>query len=369
MALRDLDSTYLGVSVDDADPQAIFDRMLALAESRLPQWEPRNGALETVIMEATAVGMSDLVYAANRVLGALVEGVINLYGITRDEGSPATGTVRLTLTGSPTTTIDEGTLFRIEDADSMLVATETVTVTGSTVDVAVATTDTGGYLNAITAGTACDPVVAVPGLANCVLHTDLNGGADPEDDLAFLSRAATRFARVTSSLVVPEHFTAYALEQPYVKRAVAVDQYDHDGGNSPGDDDGFLTVYVYGNGAAITADQKTELQTAMQAQCASILTMTVENATAVSVNVTAAVTKATGYDTTELETAIEDALAAVWSWQTSGFGADVEPLDVQAVIESVPGVDSVTSLTLPSTTASVDFDEFAVIGTVSLTIT
>ena len=358
MALRDLDSTYLGVSVDDRDPQALFDSMLALAESRLPQWEPRNGALETVIMEAAAVGMSDLVYAANRVLGALVEGVINLYGVTRDEGSPATGTVRLTLTGSPTTTIDEGTLFRIEDADSMLVATETVTVTGSTVDVAVATTDTGGYLNAITAGTACDPVVAVPHLANCVLHTDLNGGADPEDDLAFLTRAATRFARVTSSLVVPEHFTAYALEQPYVKRAVAVDH-----------DDGYLTVYVYGNGDEITADQKSELQTAMQAQCASILTMTVEHATPVSVNVTAAITKASGYDTAELEAAIEAALESVWSWQTSGFGADVEPLDVQAVIESVPGVDSVTSLTLPSTTATVDFDEFAVIGTVSLTIT
>jgi uncharacterized phage protein gp47/JayE len=107
----------------------------------------------------------------------------------------------------------------------------------------------------------------------------------------------------------------------------------------------------------------------MQAQCASILAMTVEHATPVSVNVTAAVTKATGYDTAELEAAIEDALASVWSWQTSGFGADVEPLDVQTVIESVPGVDSVTSLTLPSTTATVDFDEFAVIGTVSLTIT
>jgi uncharacterized phage protein gp47/JayE len=336
MALRDLDSTYLGVSVDDADPQAIFDRMLTLAETRLPQWEARNGSLETVLMEATAVGVADLIYAANRVMGAMLEGLISLYGVTRDEGTPATGTVRLTLTGSPTTTIEEGTLFRIEDADSMLVATETVTVTGSTVDVAVATTDTGGYLNAITAGTACDPVVAVPHLANCVLHTDLNGGADAEDDLAFLSRAATRFARVTSSLVVPEHFTAYALEQPYVKRAVAVDQYDHDGGGAPGDDDGYLTVYVYGNGAALSASEKSELQTAMQAQCASILTMTVEDATPVSVAVTAAVTKATGYDDTELEAAIEDALASVWSWQTSGFGADVEPFDVQAVIEASP---------------------------------
>ena len=369
MALRDLDSTYLGVTVDDADPQGVFDRMLALAETRLPQWEPRNGSLEVVLMEACAVGVADLVYAANRTLGALVEGLISLYGVARDEGTPATGTVRLTLTGSQTTLIAEGTLFRLEDADSMLIATESVEVTGTTVDVAVATTDTGGYLNAITAGTACDPVVAVPHLANCVLHTDLNGGADAEDDLAFLTRAATRFARVTSSLVVPEHFTAYALEQPYVKRAVAVDQFDHDGGNSPGDDDGFLTVYVYGAGAAITADQKSELQSAMQAQCASILTMTVEHATPISVNVTAAVTKATGYDTDELEAAIEDALGAVWSWQTSGFGADVEPLDVQAVIESVPGVDSVTSLTLPSTTATVDFDEFAVIGTVTLTIT
>jgi uncharacterized phage protein gp47/JayE len=369
MALRDLDSTYLGVSVDDRDPQAIFDSMLALAESRLPQWEPKNGALETVLMEATATGMADLVYAANRVLGALVEGVINLYGVTRDEGTPATGTVRLTLTGSPTTVIDEGTLFRIEDADSMLVATETVTVTGGTLDVAVATTDTGGYLNAIVAGTACDPVVAVPHLANCVLLTDLNGGSDAMDDLAFLTKASTTFSRVTSALVTAPSFAAYALEQSYVKRAVAVDQYDHDGGNSPGDDDGFLTVYVYGSGAAISADEKAELQAAMQAQCASILTMTVEHATPVSVNVTAAVTKATGYDDTELEAAIEDALASVWSWQTSGFGADVEPLDVQAVIESVPGVDSVTSLTLPSTTATVDFDEFAVLGTVALTIT
>lgn len=369
MALRDLDSTYLGVSVDDRDPQAIFDSMLALAETRLPQWEPRNGSLEVVLVEAAAVGMADLVYAANRVMGSMVEGLISLYGVTRDEGTPATGTVRLTLTGSPTTTIEEGTLFRIEDADSMLVATESVEVTGGTLDVAVATTDTGGYLNSIVAGTVCDPVVAVPHLANCVLHTDLNGGADAEDDLAFLTRAATRFARVTSSLVVPDHFTAYALEQPYVKRAVAVDQYDHDGGNSPGDDDGFLTVYVYGTGAQVTTDQKSALEESMQAQCASILTMTVEHATPVSVNVTAAVTKATGYDTTELEAAIEAALESVWSWQTSGFGADVEPLDVQAVIESVPGVDSVTSLTLPSTTASVAFDEFAVIGTVALTIT
>ena len=369
MALRDLDSTYLGVSVDDRDSQACFDSMLALAESRLPQFEPRNGSLEVVIMEACATGMGDLIYAANRVLGALVEGVVNLYGVVRDEGAAATGTVRLTLTGSQTVTIDEGTLFRLEAADSMLIATETVTDTGTTIDVAVATTDTGGYLNSIVAGTACDPVVAIPHLANCELLTDLNGGSDAEDDLALLTRASAVFSRVTSALVTAPSFAAYALEQPYVKRAVAVDQYDHDGGNSPGDDDGFLTVYVYGLGAEITADQKTALEADMQAQCASILTMTVEHATPVSVAVTAAVTKATGYDTTELEAAIEDALASVWSWQTSGFGADVEPLDVQAVIESVPGVDSVTSLTLPSTTATVDFDEFAVIGTVTLTIT
>jgi uncharacterized phage protein gp47/JayE len=292
-----------------------------------------------------------------------------LYGVQRYEGAAATGTIRLTLTGTPTTVIDEGTLFRVDSADTLLVATETVTVTGSTVDVAVASIDTGGYLNALVAGTACDPLVPVPSLANCVLQTDLNGGADPEDDLAFLSRAAARFARVTSSLVVPEHFAAYALEQPTVKRAVAVDQFDHDGGNSPGDDDGYLTVYVYGVNDTLSTDERTALQETMQAQCASILTMTVEDATPVSVNVTAAVTAAAGYDTGELETAIESALASVWSWQTSGFGADVEPLDVQAVIESVPGVDSVTSLTLPSTTAAVAFDEFAVIGTVALTIT
>ena len=369
MALRDLDSTYLGVSIDDADPQAIFDRMLALAETRLPQWEPRNGSLETVLLEACAVGMADLIYAANRVLGSLTEGVLNLYGVARDEGTPATGTVRLTLTGSQTTAIDAGTLFRLEDADTLLIASETVTITGTTVDVAVATTDTGGYLNAITAGTVCDPVIPVPHLAACALLTDLNGGSDPEDDLALLTRSANVLARVSSALVTAPSFAAYALEQPYVKRAVAVDQYDHDGGHSPGDDDGYLAVYVYGAGAAITADQKTALQQDMQAQCASILTMTVEDATPVTVAVTAAVTKAAGYDADELEAAIGSALGSVWSWQTSGFGADVSQIDVQTVIENVPGVDAVTTLSAPASPVSVAFDEFAVIGTVTLTIT
>lgn len=369
MTLRYLDPTLLGVAVDDRDPQEIFDAMLALAETRLPQWQPRNGALETVIMEACAVGMADLIYAANRVLGSLAEGVVNLYGVARDEGTPAVGTVRLTLTGSQTTVVGEGTLFLLDSADATLIATETVTVTGTTVDVAVATTTTGGYLNAVVAGTACDPLISVPHLAACALLTDLNGGSDAETDEAFLARAATRLARVTSSLVTPTHFTAYALEQPWVKRAVAVDQYDHDGGNDPGDDDGFLTVYVYGAGAQITADQLAALQADMQAQSASILTMTVEHATPVPVAVTAAVTAAAGYDTTELDAAIADALAAVWSWQASGFGADVSPLDVQAVIESVPGVDAVTSLTAPAGPVTVNFDEFAVLGTITLTIT
>lgn len=369
MTLRDLDATLLGVAVDDRDPQAVFDAMLALAETRLPQWEPRNGSLEVVLVEACAVGVSDLIYAANRTLGALVEGVINLYGVARDEGTPATGTVRLTLTGSQTTVVDEGTLFRLESADAMLIATETVTITGTTVDVAVATTTTGGYLNAVAAGTACDPLISIPHLADCTLLTDLAGGSDAETDEAFLARAATRLARVTSSLVTPTHFAAYALEQPWVKRAVAVDQYDHDGGHSPGDDDGYLTVYVYGAGAAITADQRTALEADMQAQSASILTMTVEHATPVSVAVTAAITAAAGYDTAELDAAIQDALAAVWSWQASGFGADVSPLDVQAVIESVPGVDAVTSLSAPAGPVTVNFDEFAVLGTITLTIT
>lgn len=370
MSLRDMDSTLLGVVVDDRDPQAVFDSMLALAESRLPTWEPRNGALETVIMEACAVGVADTIYAANRVLGALVEAVINIYGVQRFEGAEATGTVRMSLAGGTLVRVETGTQFRLESVDAMLLATEPVETTGTTLDVPVASLDTGGYLNDVPAGALVDPLIGVPSLVGCVLHTALSGGVDAESDLAFLNRAAARFARVTSSLVLPAHFTAFALEQPWVRRTNTVDLWNPDAGSGvPGDHPGHVGVYVYGVGAALDASQLAELQASMSAQAASILDVHVKHAVPVSMPVSVQVTPAAGFDQAELSAAIADALASVWSWQSSGFGADVDPLDVQAVVENVPGVDAVTALSAPASALTVDFDEFAVLGAVTVTWT
>lgn len=369
MTSRDLSTEYLGVAVDDRDPQAIFDGMLARAQELLPAWEPRNGALETVVMEATSTGIADLIYAANRVLGALTEGVLSIYGVARYEGEPATGTVRLTLAASDTVTIPEGSLFRVDAVDSLLVSTEEVLQTGTTVDVPVASLDTGGWLNDVPAGTVCDPVVPVPGAIAGELLTALSGGADAESDLEYLQRSAARFARVTSSLVRASDFVAFALESPAVGRAVAVDEFDDGAGSGdPGDHPGYISVYLYGKGSALAVDDLEALADAMSAQAASILSVVTVDAEPVSFNVTANVTAAEGYPTDELETAITNALNDAWSWQYSGFGSDVDPLDVLAVIENVPGVDEVTALSAPSTDVTIGFQEFPVLGTVSLTI-
>ena len=213
MALRDLDSTYPASALTTATRKPCSIRCWRWPSRACRAVGAQQRRAETVIMEAAAVGMSGPRVRREPHLGALVEGdLINLYGVTRDE-APATGTVRLTLTGSTTTTIDEAHCSGIEDADSMLVATETVR--RHRVDGRRGCCHHRHRWLPECAITAAPPATLSSPCRTwrTALHTDLNGGADAEDDLAFLTRAAT--ARPGHpSLVVPEHFTAYALSSP-----------------------------------------------------------------------------------------------------------------------------------------------------------
>ena len=51
---QDLDISYLGLTIDDRDPQAIFDAGLARYQELAPDARPRNGSVEVMLMEAFA---------------------------------------------------------------------------------------------------------------------------------------------------------------------------------------------------------------------------------------------------------------------------------------------------------------------------
>lgn len=342
--MRDLDLGYVGVTVDDRDPQAVFDAMLAAVQQELPGWVPRNASLEVQLLEAFATGAADWIYATNRTVGAMVEALVAIDGVERDEGAPGSGQVTLTFDGPLFAfTIAEGDQFVSADSAVFLLAVRDTPVSGSSVMVDVEESEPGAA-GMLTAGAAMSPVVGIPRLSTCVLSTAVTGGRPREDDLSFITRASLRRRRISNSLVTAQDFADAALEDPRVGRATAIDRWDAVGGTAV---DGHVTVVVYGHGAVLAAEVKDELTATIKAAALSILTVHVVDATRPTVAVTAGVTVAPGFVGADVEAACEDAISGWLAWNNAGFGQTVTPTAIEALLESVPGV-STALVTVPS---------------------
>lgn len=364
--MSDLGLSRVEITPDDRDPQQTFDQMLGAVQAALPTWQARNGSLEVVLLEAFAVGAADVIYALNRLPGRIEEDILALYDVARFAGTQATGDVEITLDESRTVTITAGTRFGIPGNDVVLEVTTETTATGSTITVPVRATTAGSAPNALAANAPLDVIDAIPHVISVALDGTMSGGADPETDAEYLTRAATRLARVTSSLVVPEHFAAYALENPNVRRAKAYDLWDGVGTNTSADI-GYVTVATYGRSGQVDSTVRSTIQSEMAERCAAMITPVVIAANVDTVNVTATVDALPGYDTDEVRNACVAAIRAwmdpeVWEWDEPA-----RETDTTVILAGVEGVDFVDSVSSPS--GSVAVDMLAQAGTVTITVT
>jgi len=365
---QDLDLSYLGLDLDDRDPQAIFDAALAKFQELAPEARPRNGSIEVLLLEAIATASADLIYALNRFPATAVEGILALYGVPRFNGTSAAGTVTLTLDGTRTLTVEAGQ--RLSDPTTgltLVVSTSTTGTAVTTLTIPCETEDPGGAGNAIAAGSALDLIDAIPYVTAAVVATDFTGGADAEDDSAYINRASTVLARVTSSLVLPSHFIAYLLQDPRVTRATAIDLYEP--GGTAGSDLGYLTTYTYGRGEQLSLTVREELRAAMQAICSAMVTVFVEEASIKTQNVSLTVHALPGYVTADVSDAVKAAISAWMSPTSWTWGRDIMPTEITDIAADVAGVDYVTSVTTPASTVTVAANELAQAGTITVTVT
>lgn len=368
--MSDLGLSRVEIIPDDRDPQATFDAMLAAIQAALPTWDARNGALETVLLEAFATGAADVIYALNRLPGRIEADILALYDVARYAGAQATGTAVITFDASRTSTVAAGLRFAVPDSEIVLEIVTTTTGTGATLSVPVRAAEAGAAANALTSGSALDVLDSIPYAVSVALSGTLTGGADPETDDAYIQRASTRLARVTSSLVVDDHFTAYALENPAVKRAKAYDLWDGTGANTASDV-GYITVATYGSQAQVASGTRTTLDAEMTERCAAMITPVVIAATVSTINIAATVVALAGYNTTTVRDACIAAVRAYvntdrWPWDSSLVDSQI--IDVLA---DVPGVDYVASGTVtPSGTTTITTPAgLATAGTVTITVT
>ncbi len=367
-AVKDLDLSAIDLVADDRDPQAIFDASLAKYLELAPDAEVRNGSVEALLLETFATASGDTIYALNRVIGLVVEGILGLYGVARYEGASAAGTVTLTLDGPRTLTVTAGQ--RLQDPVTglvLLVTTDTAITAASSIALPCHTQDPGGAGNALASGTAVDLIDAIPYVVSASVTTGFTGGIDPESDATYIDRATTVLARVTSSLVLPVHFTAYCLQDPRCGRATAIDLYEP--GGTAGADIGHITIYTYGKGAQLSADVREELRAAMAAISAAMLTLHVEQAGIVTQNVALTVHALPGYSTAAVQADVAAALSAWMSPDAWTWGRDILTTEIIDIAADVVGVDYVASVATPAATVAIGASQLAKAGTITVTVT
>jgi hypothetical protein len=350
-------SGYVDLTLLDVDTQDLVDRALADLAIRFPEWQPAEGNTEVVLIEAMALEVAELVYAINRVPGAVTEVLLRLFGLTRSAGTPPKALVTFTTSNTGNITIPAGTTFTLSPGlglDPVTFRTD--------VDLLVA----GGVTSSSVAATGTDPVATanlLPAsspatMVDAVAYVDAatatitTAGVIPEDATAFLNRGVIRLRRLVTTLTLNTHFTAAALESTGVKQATTLDRYNPAVGPAPGSNLGHVTVAVAGpGGVALTTAAKTTLETSLEAQAVAGLDVHVIDATVTNVNVTVTVTRTTpDVVAATVSAAITAALTAYLNPDLWQFGGSVYVNELIALIDAVPGVGRVVSITLGGTT-------------------
>lgn len=211
-------SNYVDLTVFDLQPAAIYDLAVDYAQTALPEWTPVTGSIEDALLQASSNMTGQLLGAINRLPAGAIEGLLSLFGITRNSGLAANGTVTITFIDDTGYTLAAGTRFGYLDTsgvDSILYIFET----SETVSVDVGQTQISVPIQGISlsrypslaSGTSLQLLSAVSFVDSAVLSADLDPGGAAETDADYLNRGATVFGYLSETLILPSQFERYIL--------------------------------------------------------------------------------------------------------------------------------------------------------------
>jgi hypothetical protein len=360
--------------IEDKDPQDVFENAIDSLKQDLPEWVPRETNTEVMLLEALSLQVAEAIFSINRLPDGVVEVLLRLFGITRSNGVAPTAQLQFHMTNSAGYTIPAGTLARLNlpgDVDPIVFATDTdLTIpVGSTSGVVNATGDRFTTdANGVVAGTVLELLDSIIFVDYVDLDQAVSGGGEPEDDDTFFTRGMTRLSRLNDTLVLPSHFVAAALEQTYVSRALAIDNWDGSG-STPGTVAGHITVAIYGSGRLNTSTEKNNVLTLLDQASLAQLSVHVIDPTINSVNVTVQVKGLPGYDTATIIGNVTTALQNYLSPMTWAWGNVVRYTELVTLINNAEGVDYIITMTTPTADTTMTGNApLASLGTATVTV-
>lgn len=363
------DIDALGEPLDGRYAAEVAVDAVDLLRVLLPEWLPRNASPEVIYLEAVAQAVAEVLAGGNDVAAKVVELILaGVYQVPRLPGSAAVADVELAFAQNVTTVIPAGSGFLLPEHGLELASTVDVTVTGTdTALVPVATTIATSEVNGLTP--LIDVLDVIPDLVSVTLDTPLTGGQFPEDDGSYLLRARQRLRRVTNSLTVNEHFASYVLESGLASNAGTVAAWDGAVVGTAGSDEQHVTVVCYGFGGEVAAADMLRLADEMNAMVAEGVTVGVQAVRLETVAVTTTVHAEPGYTAADVQASVADAVQTYLAAHTWTPGETVRTASLTTVIDNAPGVDYVSTLDAPAADVTLDVDQVASAGTITVSVT
>jgi len=365
-------SEYVDLTVYDQDATELFNEAIDYGIDTLPEWAPQSGNIEVVVLEAIATQASNVATAANRVPGAVMETLLLLYDIERNDGTKATATVDVTMINDTGYVVPADTYFAYFPAGNgqplvySLDEDITIAAGGSTGQGQITALEVGTEYNDPSIGATLQILSTMPYLLSSTLNTQPEGGTEPETDEEFFARATTTLRSYSAALTTAVQIESWVLvTYPNdVYRAKAYDRRrksDRDN-TSPTFDlhDGYALVVVAGFNATITDTSDVLLavgeldiiSTALDAKTNVGLVTELVNAELVDVNVEITVMPYIGYTTTQVQLAIDAAFDEYFSPNNWNWADTIRETEIIALVDNVEGVDYVDQVISVSTASA-----------------
>lgn len=366
-------SQYVDLRLYDRDAQAVFDVMIQDLQNKIPGWVPDEASTEVALLESMSVGLAESIFAINRLPGSIMVVLMQMFGITRDDGKFATGKVKVTAVDTFGHTIPADTRFLLtnnEGIDPLVLTMPNAVVipAGSNSAIVDVTGDQFSEdYNGTPAGTAVEILESISWMERATISTAISGGRAPEEDSEWVARGSARLRRLSSVLSNKTQFVEATLEDASVSMAVAIDNYNPTL-PTPENSPGHITVVVYGNGGTVPNENKEAIQDMLTENASANLIVHVVDPTIVPVNITLAIKRTGAFDEAGTTANIIDALQDYFNPNLSGWLSVIRRNEIIALAGSTPGVDYVDSITEPASDVTLTGTApLAELGTVTIT--
>jgi hypothetical protein len=223
-------SQYIDLTINDKQPDDIYNEAVEYARLALPEFAPRAGTVEDAVIQANSYISAITLANINRLPDGLMEGVLKYMGIIRKEATFGSVTLDIELAENGLS-VPSGTVVVYETTDGDVLVQypfETVgiaTAASNSSSVSVtATSQVSGIIPNIPSGTELTLGQPSNEIISVTTSSLVTQGARAETEVEYFNRGTTQLESLSSTLTTARQVERFILSQyPEVHRCKVYD--------------------------------------------------------------------------------------------------------------------------------------------------